>query len=77
MQWPDKCPACNKSFDGEAYLLQRAAPDWDSDMPDRIEDSICECSECHALFKLKWKLESFEQLVAISNNNESVSKIEV
>jgi hypothetical protein len=65
MEFPDKCPACKKSFNGEAYLLQRAEPDWDSDKPDRIEDSISECSECHALFKLKWKLESFEQLVAI------------
>jgi hypothetical protein len=66
MEFPDNCPVCKKKFsNNEAYLVQRAPPDWDSDKPDRIEDSISECSNCHTLFRLKWKLESFNQLTEI------------
>jgi hypothetical protein len=26
MEFPKECPVCEKSFDGEAYLVQRASP---------------------------------------------------
>jgi hypothetical protein len=72
MEFPDKCPSCNKTFDGEAYLLERARPDWDSDKPDRIDDSIMECSYCHTLFRLRWKLESLSELVeSVQSDKES------
>lgn len=66
MEFPEKCPKCGKKFEHtEAYLIQRSGPDWDSDTPDRIEDTISECSNCHTLFRLRWKLESFKQLVEV------------
>jgi len=72
MQFPSKCPNCNASFEGfnpnesedivHGYLVERGRLDWDSDEPHRIEDTIMECSQCHTLFKLKWKLESISIL---------------
>jgi hypothetical protein len=72
MEFPKGCPVCKATFlapeldtteNVRGYLIQRAAPDWDSDKPDRIEDAISECSNCHSLFRLRWKLESFTLLV--------------
>ena len=62
---PEKCPACHiKMETPNAYWIQRTEPDYDSEVEDHIEDQIWECSKCHALFRLlRWKLESFTQLV--------------
>ena len=67
MKLPKRCPACGREFgsyekDIPVYLLQRGEPDFDRDDPHRIVDSIEECSECHALFRLRWKLISVHQL---------------
>ena len=68
MKLPDRCPACGKELDirGEGkpvYLFQRGEPDFDRSDPHRIVDSIEECSECHALFRLRWQLLSIHMLV--------------
>lgn len=67
MQFPNKCPECEKSLvehppEG-GYFLERGKPDFDKDTPDRIVDSIEECSECHTLFRFRWKLISIHKLV--------------
>jgi len=68
MKFPDKCPACKKDLsswgDGKpTYLLERGDPDFDKDTPDRIVDSIMECSECHTLLRFRWKLDTIHILV--------------
>ncbi len=68
MKLPDKCPACGRELDihGEGkpvYLFQRGEPDFDRDDPHRIVDSIEECSECHTLFRFRWRLLSIHKLV--------------
>ena len=68
MKMPDKCPVCTENLS----LIHRTELDWDSDEPDRVEDSIGECSNCHTLFRLRWKLASFRQLVEIKEKEVSV-----
>lgn len=73
MKLPDRCPNCNSNFGSyqpnesideiHACLVNRGELDWDMDEPHRIEDSIMECSQCHALFRFRWKLESVTMLV--------------
>ncbi len=75
MKFPDKCPACKRKLDmhGEGkpvYFLQRAEPDVDNSDPHRIVDSIWECSECHALFRFRWKLVSVHKLEEVEINGE-------
>jgi len=65
---PEKCPACGIHYNvvvgvHMAYLIIRTEPDFDSDDKSRIEDQIFECSNCHQLFRARWKLVSFRQLV--------------
>lgn len=68
MKFPDKCPACKRELDtyGEkgmpVHFFQRAEPDVDNSDPHRIVDSIWECSECHTLFRFRWKLISIHKL---------------
>lgn len=64
MKFPDSCPTCKASFRPypEAVLLVRGELDWNSDEPNRIEDTIYECSRCHQLFRARWSLESFVML---------------
>lgn len=67
MKFPERCPKCKKivgihSTDG-CYFLERGDPDFDKDTPDRIIDSVMECSACHTLFRWRWKLESIHMLV--------------
>ena len=68
MRMPERCPKCDHAMsiwgDGiPTYFLQRAEPDFDKDDPDRIMDSIEECSNCHTLFRFRWKLETIHVLV--------------
>ncbi len=69
MQVPQYCPKCkgviigNKEREHDAYWIQRTELDYDSDFEDRIDDQIWECSYCHTLFRLRWKLVSFIKLV--------------
>jgi len=70
MKMPTKCPNCEQELsvwgDGKpVYFFERGEPDFDKDSPDRIVDSIVECSECHTLFRLRWKLESIHRLEEI------------
>jgi len=73
MELPEKCPQCGVKW-GEAiqtnekttfpYLNIRTNLDFDSNGSDgRIDDQIYECSECHTLFKARWQLISFVQLL--------------
>ena len=61
MKLPDKCPECGKPN----YWLQCGEPDFDKEEPDRIADEIFECSECHTLFRARWKL-MFHKLVEVT-----------
>ena len=66
MNLPEKCPACGIKYNIEttrAFLIQRTDPDWDSDVDGRIEDQIFECSKCHTLFRARWRLIDFVQLI--------------
>ena len=77
MKFPKKCPKCKVTFskplpkpeDSIAhltvipYLLTRSELDYDSDEASRIEDQIFECSNCHMLFRARWELISFIQLI--------------
>ena len=76
MDLPEKCPVCKVVW-GEAiqtdektifpYLNIRTDLDYDSNGKDgRIEDQIYECSECHTLFRARWQLIAFAQLVEIA-----------
>ena len=62
---PNNCSHCNieVGVDHRSYWIQRTELDYDSDVEDRIEDQIWECSACHTLFRLRWKLISFVELV--------------
>jgi hypothetical protein len=74
MKLPDYCPVCKATFNQEceyvihAFLIKRTELDWDADEPHRIEDSIMECSHCHSLFRLRWVLESFKQLIEVDKS---------
>ena len=67
MKFPEKCPKCNKMVDISStdgcYFFERGDPDFDRDTPDRIVDSIMECSACHTLLRFRWKLETIHVLV--------------
>lgn len=68
MNIPDICPKCGARWRGEeqtGHLLIRTELDFDSESDEggRIEDQIYECSECHTLFRVKWQLVSFKELV--------------
>ena len=70
MMFPDTCPACKRelSLYGEGkpvYFFQRSEPDVDDSDPHRIVDSIWECSECHTLFRFRWKLISVHRLTEV------------
>ena len=60
MKMPDICPECKTKM---VYWIQRSEPDYDSDDPDRIVDSIEECNKCHTLFRFRWKLDSITKLM--------------
>ena len=66
MEFPDKCLICGASYEElppkGGYLIKRAELDFDRDKPDRIEDEIHECSECHSLYRFRWKLVSIKHL---------------
>lgn len=63
MKFPEICPECGVPMEAPfGYMIQRAEPDYDSDDPDRVVDTIEECSECHTLFRFRWKLESIHRL---------------
>jgi len=56
---------------GPGYWLTRGSMDFDGYREgDRIGDEIYECSRCHTLYRARWRLVSFTQLV------EKVSDIE-
>lgn len=59
MKFPDKCPACEKE---DVYWIQRGNPDWDKDSPDRVVDTVDECSFCHTLYRFRWTLTSMHIL---------------
>ena len=75
MDLPEKCPQCNAKWneaiekDGKAsypFLNIRTELDFDfngGNSDARIEDQIYECSECHTLFRVRWQLLSFIQLI--------------
>jgi len=77
MKLPDRCPACKQDSDPnrgdiELYWLKRAELDFDGHQgDDRIGDEIFECSICHTLFRARWKLISFTQLVEKVHELES------
>ena len=64
MKLPDKCPNCGKPN----YWLQRGEPDFDKEEPDRVADEIFECSECHTLFRARWKLISWNKLFEVATD---------
>ena len=63
MKFPDSCPSCGVQMNvPHGYMIERAKPDFDSDSPDRVVDTIEECSECHKLFRFRWTLTSIHKL---------------
>lgn len=72
MKLPDKCPACKRGEEDNFYWMTRAELDFDGHTDDdRIGDEIYECSQCHTLFRARWKLISFTQLIEKVHELES------
>ena len=74
MKFPSNCPQCGVSFEWDnhemsnvnpAYMIQRGEPDFDKSTPDRVVDTIEECSGCHTLFRFRWKLDSIHKLTEV------------
>lgn len=66
MELPEKCPHCNVVMGiAKTCWIIRIELDYDYDFNEsnRIEDQIYECSNCHTLFRLRWKLVSFTELI--------------
>jgi hypothetical protein len=70
MKIPDVCPACKK----KTFWLERTELNFDTDNPSRIDDQIFECDSCHTLFRVRWELKSFHQLMEIPVNPSERSK---
>jgi len=70
MMMPKQCPKCGAV---NPWWIQRGEPDFDKDLPYRIVDSIEECSECHTLFRFRWRLETIHRMDEILVE-EKVSK---
>lgn len=71
MKIPTKCPHCGK----KTFWIIRTEPNFDSEDQSRIEDQIFECDSCHTLFRARWTLQSWTQLVEKSTNpSERCSK---
>ena len=66
MKLPKNCPHCDSEMNGtphSSYWIQRTELGYDSNDDDRIEDQILECCNCHTLFRVRWKLDSFTELM--------------
>ena len=66
MKVPKICPVCKNEPDirdpNPIWLFERGTPMKDSIAPHQVEDSICECVNCHTLFRLRWQLVSIHIL---------------
>ena len=70
MNLPESCPHCGARCDrfgkiGTQHMVWiiRTSLDWDGDINQhRIEDQIFECSNCHTLFRARWRLMEFNEL---------------
>jgi hypothetical protein len=71
MQIPENCPNCKK----KTYWIIRTELDFDANKPDRIDDQIFECDNCHTLFRARWELKSFHQLMEVPTNPSERGKI--
>ena len=64
---PDTCPHCDVEMGHphSAYWIVCSDLNYDSDTDEEglIEDQIWECSACHTLFRLRWKLVGFTELI--------------
>ena len=70
MKIPEKCPNCKK----QTYWIERTELNFDTDIPSRIDDQIFECDNCHVLFRVRWELKSFNQLMEVPVNPSERSK---
>ena len=67
MNLPAGCPHCGARTgqlckDRMVWII-RSSLDWDGDVDEhRIEDQIFECSNCHTLFRARWRLMEFNEL---------------
>ena len=72
MELPNKCPHCNVNWEEEfnAILMIRTTLDYDGEGDDsHIEDQVLECSKCHTLFRTKYELIEFNELIAVKDTN--------
>ncbi len=69
MKLPQNCPHCKRQIihSERFHWIYRTTLDYDADDPDRIEDQLMECSECHTLFRVRWKMVSFTELKEVEN----------